>query len=299
MISILTCTYNREAYLPALYQSLKNQTSHNFEWVIIDDGSRDNTRELAETWMRQEKTFKISYYWQQNGGKHRAVNEGMKHVSGDWVFLVDSDDELTNDAIETAGQWIDDVSKETDAGRFAAVAGVKIAREGKITGGYPRLKSGQRYVDAKNSERKKRHLGGDKAEIYRTDILKKYPFPVFDNEKFLSEGAVWNKIALDGYQIRWYPKAIYLFEYLDGGLTNDDEKWVNNFKGFTYATQVSLLAYKGIYRIRPITKYIHYAKVKGITRNRIIAELNISGGEYIVGSIIDSLIGLYIRIFRM
>lgn len=289
MISVLTCTYNRETYLPALYQSLKKQTSYHFEWIIVDDGSKDNTRRQAETWIRQEKAFEISYYWQQNGGKHRAINTGMKYVSGDWVFLVDSDDELTEDAVELAEQWIAEVEKEPNAGSFAAVAGVRMTRGGQILGGYPKLKNGRRFIDAKNNERKKWHIGGDKAEIYRADILRRYPFPTFDNEKFLSEGAVWNKIALDGYQIRWYPNAIYLCDYLAGGLTRDDEKWINNFKGFTYVTKISLLAFKGLYKIRPITKYIYYAKKKKISRNRIISELNISVGEYIVGVIINFL----------
>lgn len=289
MISVLTCTYNREKYLPALYQSLKNQASHNFEWIIVDDGSNDNTRKLLETWICQEKAFEISYYWQQNGGKHRAINEGIRHVSGNWVFLVDSDDELTEDAIELIEKWIADLEKEADADSFAAVAGVRMTRRGKMLGGYPRLKSGQQFIDAKNNERQKWHIGGDKAEIYRTDILKKYPFPTFDNEKFLSEGAVWNKIALDGFQIRWYPNAIYLCEYLEGGLTKDDEKWIQNFKGFTYVTKLSLSAFDGIYKIRPIAKYIHYAKRKGMSRYKIISELKISAGEYLVGVFIDFL----------
>lgn len=288
-ITIVTATYNRAYILGNLYKSLQCQIRPFVEWIIVDDGSTDNTKELVGKWQKEQNSFSIIYIYQNNNGKHRAINEGMKYVSGDWVFLVDSDDELVRDAIETIEQWITGLEQEKDADKFAAVAGLRTTKKGKILGGYPKLKKGKQYIDAKNNERQKWHLGGDKAEIYRVDILKKYPFPSFDNEKFLPEGAVWNRIALDGYKIRWYPKVIYLCEYLDEGLTKDDEKWINNFNGFTYATKVSIMAFKGICKIRSITKYIHFAKIKGMSSREIILELNISVGEYIMGICINFL----------
>lgn len=143
------------------------------------------------------------------------------------------------------------------------MSGLKALRNGKILGGFPNIKKAK-FIDAKNTERKKYRLGGDKAEVYKVQILRKYPFPTFHNEKFLSEDAVWNKIAIDGYKIRWYPKVIYLCDYLGNGLTKDENKYINSFDGFTYVTKISLEAFHGIYKIRPITKYIYYAIVSSV-----------------------------------
>ncbi len=206
----------------------------------------------------------------------------MRHVLGEWVFLVDSDDELVSDAIETIQKWVSELRKESDFEKFAAVSGLKALRNGKILGGFPNIKKAK-FIDAKNTERKKYRLGGDKAEVYKVQILRKYPFPTFHNEKFLSEDAVWNKIAIDGYKIRWYPKVIYLCDYLGNGLTKDENKYINSFDGFTYVTKISLEAFHGIYKIRPITKYIYYAKMKGYNSSEIISTLNIPCWNYFVG----------------
>lgn len=286
MISILTCSYNRESYLFKLYESLLNQTNHNFEWVIIDDGSEDGTGKLIESFVRQTKEFTIRYYWQKNGGKHRAFNKGMEIVSGTWVFSVDSDDTLTQDAIETVYGWIRNLEKESDYDKFAAVSGLRMTVCGNRLGGYPKSEKYQYYIDAKNNERRKYKLTGDKAEVYKSVILRNYPFPTFDDEKFISEEVVWNKIAMDGYKIRWYPKAIYICDYLEGGLTKDNHKWVDNFKGFTYQTKISISVCKGIYIMRPISKYIYWAKMTGLTQKEIMNNLNISYRCYLVGVII-------------
>ena len=91
------------------------------------------------------------------------------------------------------------------------------------------------FIDATNLERKSKKLLGDKAEVYRKDILLKYPFPEFEGEKFLTEAVVWNRIAADGYKIRWFNKIICICEYLDDGLTKTDaeERRINNFNGYT------------------------------------------------------------------
>lgn len=88
--TIFTPTYNRAYTLPALYQSLRNQTCMDFEWVIVDDGSTDNTETVCQGF--KQDLFPISYFRQQNSGKHVAVNEGVKQAQGEWFFIVDSDD---------------------------------------------------------------------------------------------------------------------------------------------------------------------------------------------------------------
>ena len=100
IVSVLTPTYNREKELHNLYKSLKSQTNKEFEWVIVDDGSSDNTEEVVKGWI-EEKTLDIKYIKQENGGKHTAVNTGVAQISSPLTFIVDSDDILTADAIDS------------------------------------------------------------------------------------------------------------------------------------------------------------------------------------------------------
>ena len=189
MISILTPTYNRAHTLPRLYKSLKQQTMKDFEWIIVDDGSTDNTKYIVEKWIKEINLFNIIYIKQKNGGKHRALNKGIPHAKYDYIYIVDSDDYLTDDAVEKIHLWISTIDNKS---KFAGVSGLK----GKITdkgmiiiGQFP---SKLEFIDATNLERKSKKLLGDKAEVYRKDILLKYPFPEFEGEKFLTEAVVCN-----------------------------------------------------------------------------------------------------------
>ena len=223
-ITIITPTYNRAKLLKTLYKSLISQASHNFEWLVIDDGSTDNTKEIIDEFISANPLFSIRYFYQPNGGKHRAVNLAVKKAKGDFCFIIDSDDFLAQDAVELIYQWIKDLPKD-----FAGVAGLKKLKNGDIVGG-----SGQAgFVDATNLERRKYNLLGDKAEVYRTAVLKKYPFPEFKGENFLSEAVVWNRIARDGYKVRWFSTPIYYCEYLEDGLSkNIRDKHRNSPQGF-------------------------------------------------------------------
>lgn len=217
MITIFTPVYNRAYIINNLYQSLRRQTCKDFEWIVIDDGSQDNIIEIVNKWIKEDKNFfPIHFYSVKNGGKHRCINIAIKLAKGEAFFIVDSDDYITDDAIE----WIGDKWKaiQDDAG-FAGIAGLIMLKNGKLTGaGKLTFKE---YVDATNLERSKYSLDGDKAEVYKTELLQKYPFPEYDNENFVTEAAVWNKIAYDGYKIRWFNKTIYICDYLEDGLSKN------------------------------------------------------------------------------
>lgn len=140
----------------------------------------------------------IQYVQQPNGGKHRAINKGVSIANGDAFFIVDSDDYLTDNAIELIEAWWKDIAGDD---KFAGVSGLRASEDIDIIGGVPAF---NQYVDATNLEREEHGLNGDKAEVYKTAILKRYPFPEFEGETFLTENVVWDKIANDGYLIRWY-----------------------------------------------------------------------------------------------
>lgn len=213
MITVFTPTFNRKYIICKLFDSLLAQTSKNFEWLVVDDGSTDNTKEYFEELLNKEIPFNIKYVYQKNGGKHRAINKGVNLASGDLFFIVDSDDFLAKDAVEKLEKWAALLPK---TGKWAGVAGLKGRENSEVIGGrYDKAE----YIDATNFQREKYNLIGDKAEAYFVEVLKKFPFPEFENEKFITEEVVWNAIAFEGYKLRWFNEVIYYCDYLSDGLT--------------------------------------------------------------------------------
>lgn len=229
MVTVFTPTYNRAYILPKLYASLRTQTSCDFEWLIVDDGSTDETERLVNEWIIDNNEFHIRYYKQVNGGKHRAINKGVQLAQGKLFFIVDSDDYLTADAIETLIFWEKLIAKEKSP--FCGVAGERASiKDGKLIG---TANNYGEYVDATALEREKYNIYGDKAEAFYTNVLKQYPFPEIDGEKFITENVVWYRIANDGYLMRWYSKPIYMCEYREDGLTHQGNKlFANNPRGY-------------------------------------------------------------------
>lgn len=284
MISIITPSYNRGYILFKLYESLRKQSIKEFEWIIIDDGSTDNTQLLSKEWALQAESFVIRYFYQDNGGKHRAVNWGIKMAQYDYCFIVDSDDFLSENAIEHIHTWIQTIDKDSS---FAGVSGLKGYIGGGQIGGFPYAKRFQGYVDATNLQRKRLNLGGDKAEVYRTAILRQYPFPDFEGEKFLTEEVVWDAIARDGYKLRWFNKVIYHCEYIDDGLTRMGEKKViENFEGYTYSTRQRMELHGWLARQFAAGLYVNIAKKSGLNLRQSAERLKIQMLPLIVAYIL-------------
>jgi len=216
MITVFTPTYNRAYIIGKLFESLKAQTVKNFEWLVINDGGSDDTSELFKRFMSEDNGFPIIYREVENGGKHRAINKAVQMAGGEGFFTVDSDDWLLPDAMEKAEKWFDMIA---DKEGYAAVSGFKGYSENDPIGGFGTFEG--EFVDATYLERDKYNLMLDKAEIYKTEILKKYPFPEFEGEKFITEAVVWNSIGKDGYKIRWFNEVISIGEYLEDGLTKN------------------------------------------------------------------------------
>ena len=233
LLTIFTPTYNRAYILPELYGSLRKQSvsDYNFEWLIIDDDSSDNTESLVNKWITENNNFHIRYYKQSHGGKHRALNKAFDMANGKFIFIVDSDDLLTDDAVTKIYQWLLPIKDDLS---FAGVAGLKLSRNGEIWGG--NVDFLEEFVDATDFERRKYHLLGDKAEIYRTEFLRKFKFPEIPGEFFMTEDYCWMQIASYGYKIRWYNYPVYICDYLDDGLTNTGANTTsghkNNYKGY-------------------------------------------------------------------
>ncbi len=219
-ITVFTPTFNRGYLMNKLFHSLNSQTNKHFEWLIVDDGSIDQTGELVETF-KEQADFEIRYFYQQNGGKHRAINHGLDLARGELFFIVDSDDSLTDDAIEKIFNNYSGIAFDNS---FAGVAFNKGFSKKRIVG---ETFEGT-YIDCDNLHRGKHNILGDKAEVYRTDILKSIKFPVVDGENFMSEVVLWNEVARRGYKLRWFNDIIYFCDYLEDGLTKNSEKILFN-----------------------------------------------------------------------
>lgn len=281
LLTICTPTYNRAYILPQLYETLCKQKGvyENFEWVIIDDDSDDNTSDLIEKWISETNRFNIKYIKQEHGGKHRALNKAFDLAEGEYIFIVDSDDMLTDNAVSLIYTWLNSIRNNNN---FAGVAGLRISKSGKPWGGKVNYK--ETYVDATNFERRKYNLLGDKAEIYKTSILRKHKFPEIPNEYFMTEDYCWMQIAALGYKIRWYNEPIYICEYLDDGLTNTG---ANSIKGHKDNYIGYCLYIKKCLQLKPFTEkmihfreYIKTAKILNKSLNDIINDIDMSFYTY-------------------
>lgn len=231
MITVFTPTYNRGNLLNRLYQSLCRQNYKEFEWIIVDDGSLDDTSSIVN--IIQDKhpcgDFSILYYKKENGGKHTAVNTGVQKAHGDLFFIADSDDILPPNALQTVAEVWEQTKYDNSIGGICGFDGG--INDGSIIGtGFPKevrllnielsnhINIG--YIDATTRDvRFKLKVDGDMKEVFRTSVLREYPFPEIKGERFCPEVLVWNRIA-SKYKLRHINKIIYLVEYQQDGITS-------------------------------------------------------------------------------
>ena len=242
MITVFTPAYNRAHLLPRLFESLCKQTFKDFEWLIVDDGSVDDTRSVVEQFSvlgfkffgnltqplntqhstlktnlnTQHSTLKtntIRYFYQENGGKHRAINRGVKEARGELFLILDSDDTLPERSLEWINHYYQQIK---DDASFGGVCGYMAHHDGTIIGRGCDLP----VIDANSIEmRYKCGIQGDMLEVFRTSVMREIPFPDIPGEKFVPEALVWNRIACK-YRLRVFHEVVYYRDYLDGGLTD-------------------------------------------------------------------------------
>ena len=211
LITVFTPAYNRAHLLGRLYESLCSQTYSEFEWIVVDDGSKDNTEEVVKGFI-QEGKIDIRYFKQENGGKHRAVNRGVKEAKGELFFIADSDDWLLPDSLETVAKVYEPISGNKE---YAGVCGLDVYEDGTVIGGGMPAEQ----IDCNSLDiRAKYHVRGDLKEVFRTEVLREIPFPEIPGERFCPEVVVWNRIS-EKYVLRYFNKPIYQVEYQPEGIT--------------------------------------------------------------------------------
>lgn len=221
-ITLFTPTYNRAYILDTLYRSVQRQTFRDFEWIIVDDGSTDNTEELVKSWLDDGNDFPIRYFKKENGGKCRAINFGLDLAEGELFFIMDSDDYLTDDSLERVVYWESTIS---DKEGFCGVAG----NRGTSPSETPNTRldamygEGVNYIDeyafVRYPEYTDKVVDGERAGVWYTEIHRKYKYPEFEGENFLTPCIPWNRMSHDGYKIRIFEDIIWICEYREDGLT--------------------------------------------------------------------------------
>lgn len=283
MITVLTPTFNRGG-LQSLWNSLQKQTVKDFEWLVVDDGSTDGTKNLI-TQLQEKSDFPIRYIYKNNGGKHTALNVGIQTICSELTFIVDSDDCVTDDAIESI---LKIHKKYRSQNNICGYAFLRAFPDGKVNGKKFDVdeKIGS-YIDVRvNGD----DTGADKAEVFKTHCLKEFPFPEYPNEKFLGEDLVWVRMARK-YEMVHINKAIYVGNYLEDGLTNNRRKHnIASPIGCMHRAEEFMESdLKTRYRIKGGLQYIVYGRFAGVkvvdlirkSRHKVLATVCTPGGLFL------------------
>lgn len=190
-ITVFTPTYNRANTLKRAFESLMRQSSKDFEWLIIDDGSTDNTKSIVSDFI-SKADFPIHYYWKENGGRHTAVNFSYQYLNTPYVVTLDSDDELLPDAIEKMINTWKSIPQE-DYERFWCISGrEENAETGEMVGiPYP---PNINQLHGRKQRKEILKYKGEKHCCRKVSIHIQYPFPIYSDTKFVTENTVWDVI---------------------------------------------------------------------------------------------------------
>lgn len=236
IITVFTPTYNRAYCLHHLYDSLCRQTINDFKWLIIDDGSSDNTKELVDYWIAEDK-IQIEYCYKENGGMHTGHNKAYELIDTELNVCIDSDDYMPDNAIEK----IITLWYQFGNIRYAGIIGLDITKKGKIIGtAFPKHLEECKYSELHN----KYNVTGDKKIIYRTDVVKKIPpYPVFDKEKFVP---LYYPIVIDkDYSLLCFNEVFCIVDYQEDGSTlNIYSQYFKNPLGFKHSRKIEMIYFK-------------------------------------------------------
>ncbi len=246
-LTIFTPTYNRAHILHKCYESLKRQACKDFVWLVIDDGSVDNTKELVQEWIK-EGQIPITYYYQKNQGMHSGHNAAYKLANTELCMCIDSDDYLTDNAVE----YIVTAWKQNGSEKYAGMVCLNAYPNGDVIG----EPLPQTLLETKFNTvyYKYRH---DKKYIYRRDVFNKYPlYPVYSGEKLTPLSCKYFMID-DDYWLLAVHKVVCIVEYLEDGSTrNIFNHYRRNPRGIIYVKQIEMR--HGLSLIHRLKAAIHY-----------------------------------------
>ena len=230
-LTVFTPAYNRAHTIGRTYESLLRQTSKDFEWLVVDDGSTDNTREMVEGWVLEGK-IPIRYVYQQNQGMHGAHNTAYANIGTELNVCIDSDDFMPDDAVETIVSFWKNNYRDDNKDRIAGIIGLDADLSGRLIGTeFP--------ADLKETSLRdyyELHGGsGDKKLVYRTEVVRKYPpYPLFEGERYVGLALLYNMIDED-YKLLVCNKVMVNVEYQpEGSSFSMWKQYWNNPRGFAH-----------------------------------------------------------------
>ncbi|NQX66776.1 glycosyltransferase [Paenibacillus alba] len=258
-LTVFTPTYNRAYCLVHCYESLKRQTSKDFIWLIIDDGSTDNTHELVASWQAENEIL-IRYHHQENQGMHGAHNTAYQLINTELNVCIDSDDYMPDNAVEQINTFWEKHGHD----RVSGIIGLDAFTDGRIIGSrMPEELASSTLFELYSKHR----VTGDKKLVYRTELTRSYPYPIFENEKYV--GLAYKYYKLDQqYEMLLMNEVLCCVEYLpDGSSMNMFKQYRKNPKGFAfYRKELMKLPYASL--LFKFRQSIHYVSSSMTSGNR-------------------------------
>ena len=258
-LTVFTPAYNRAHTLPRTYQSLVEQECKDFVWMIIDDGSTDNTSELVKEWINRNNGFEIRYIYKENGGMHTAHNVAYENIDTELNVCIDSDDAMAKDAVrKILDKW--EVVREKG---YAGIIGLDADFSNNIIGkGFPSELKETTVIGYYNNGG-----SGDKKLVYRTDIINQYPpYPVFEGEKYVALAYKYRLIDQQ-YKMAVLDEVLCNVEYQsDGSSMNMLKQYLKNPKGFAFWRKICMEYTDSKKRL--FMECIHYVSSSIICKNK-------------------------------
>lgn len=251
LITVFTPTYNRKSCICKCYESLCSQTSKNFVWLVIDDGSNDNTEELVKKWQKEEIHFPIQYVYKENGGLHTAYNKGIELADTELFMCIDSDDWIPNDAIER----IERIWNKIHDKNYTGIMGIDCYADGQCVGrNFPETIH-EMYLYEKMTKYK---IPGDKKMIHQTKLLKKVaPMPTYEGEKNFNPSYMMYQLDQFG-KLYVTNECFCIVDYQPDGMSSNIYKQYRNSPNSFAATRKLYLSFPGASRRFKFRQYIHY-----------------------------------------
>lgn len=293
-LTVFTPTYNRVGLLRRTFESLLRQTSKDFLWLIVDDGSSDNTKETVDSWRKEadEAGFEIRYHYRENGGKMRAHNTGVNLCDTDLFFCLDSDDYLTDNAVEVLLDAWDEASLCNADGVTSVtspICGViahKGISESEILGGHDFPVTGVTTLFGLYLK----GFGGETSLMFKTEVLRKFPFPEIDGEKYVPEDYIYDKID-QIYTMYAVPKIVTVCEIVSEGYTDSVArlKRDNKMAWYLYYEQRAYITPMSVLKLKYLGFYVLYAKKANV---KLSDSRRIGAADKLVGYIGAALLKL-------
>lgn len=257
-LTVFTPAYNRGYIIHKCYESLCRQTSKDFVWLVVDDGSTDNTAELVKEWQKQDNGFEIKYIYKENGGMHTAHNTAYENIDTELNVCIDSDDYMPDNAVEKIiSFW-----RENGSDKFAGIIALDIYESNRKTIGseLPNKKSTTLMGYYRNGG------SGDKKLIYRTDVINSTPpYPVFEDEKYVGLAYKYH-IVDETKELLVMNEPVCVVDYQDSGSSaNMWKQYYKNPKGFAFFRKSEMKYQHGLQLFKTC---IHYVSSSIISKNK-------------------------------